>query len=734
MSQFQGKVIDAMAACIISLLDLRRTELTPLVDLTEAEGPLEEYTEEAEAAEEEEKQPGRQTADGEDEEEPQQPKEDASHAPSSPVASSLAPSSPARSFVSPSSPSSKRLPASPATKKREALLDSLTELEGEHTSADELLIDLQPVSEAAPVAATPAAPAPASAADASAAEEALRQQRATADELLSALADMRDDCSLLDEDIPASQSTPMQALPKPDALQHMPVPAMSGSMEPGAAVPHLSSLPPTDYPSNVDEAMAMYHYQQQQQQQVYQNEQQQQQQPPSGTHPSQPPGGSRNQPHIPFYPVGARDPTTSSSWQPDDDAVSRASAASSHRMAAAAAAALESREAEAARLKQKAQRLLRERSELACDLEGLQETLSRMERAVARTREQAQALLSDGSRYSTSDTRRHSAQMSTLSKAVLREKQRRLAARNEVGSLQRQLAKKRAHHEQVVTRLATLKEEEGRARGQQLKAEAAVEEVARLRERLEQCEQAIREAQAGAERQGPEGTRADAQTPREQQRLLEGRLAGLRQAIAQQSRSLSSSDIGQPRKTLLSAKLRGGAAARERAKLLESLAAEHDQSEDGSNIASARTSIEEWGQLTRRLQLLLPEARAAADYTRSEALMEAAKWHAEARAFAAEGRRVERLHQQAVQRREAEREGWRDFQEELKRQRRSGSLVADEDAQAQALRQELDRVQAESDAMLRTERPMRNALQAEGVRLQKLRALAAELGAGLEDA
>ena len=64
----------------------------------------------------------------------------------------------------------------------------------------------------------------------------------------------------------------------------------------------------------------------------------------------------------------------------------------------------------------------------------------------------------------------------------------------------------------------------------------------------------------------------------------------------------------------------------------------------------------------------------------------------------------------AVQRREAEREGWRDFQEELKRQRRSGSLVADEDAQAQALRQELDRVQAESDAMLRTERPMRNAL------------------------
>lgn len=111
-------------------------------------------------------------------------------------------------------------------------------------------------------------------------------------------------------------------------------------------------------------------------------------------------------------------------------------------------------------------------------------------------------------------------------------------------------------------------------------------------------------------------------------------------------------------------------------------------------------------------------------------LAEAAKWHAEARAFAAEARRVERLHQQAVAKREAEREGWRDFQEEL-RKGRSGTILSNEEAQLDALRQELMRVQTESDELLHGEGPMRTALQAEGLRLQKLRALAAELGASL---
>ena len=136
---------------------------------------------------------------------------------------------------------------------------------------------------------------------------------------------------------------------------------------------------------------------------------------------------------------------------PEDDAVSTSQlSTSSHRMALAAAAALESREAEASKLKQRAQQLLRQRSELALELEGLQETLGRMDRAISRAKEQAQALKAEGTRYSTSDSRRHSAQLSTLSKAVLREKQRRLSARNELGSLQRQLVKSKTRQEAIV--------------------------------------------------------------------------------------------------------------------------------------------------------------------------------------------------------------------------------------------------------------------------------------------
>ena len=134
-------------------------------------------------------------------------------------------------------------------------------------------------------------------------------------------------------------------------------------------------------------------------------------------------------------------------------------AAASHKMALAAAAALEVREAEASKLKLRAQRLLRERSELAMDLEGLQETLGRMERAIAKKNEEAEALKAEGLKYTSGDTRRHSAQLQSLSKAVLREKQRRLSARNELGTLQRTLAKKRPHFEELAGKRAALEKE-----------------------------------------------------------------------------------------------------------------------------------------------------------------------------------------------------------------------------------------------------------------------------------
>ena len=79
------------------------------------------------------------------------------------------------------------------------------------------------------------------------------------------------------------------------------------------------------------------------------------------------------QPHPPQAAMMvARMPPHAGPSADDASVVSSCLSDSSHRMALAATAALEQREAEAAKLKRKAQRLLRERSELSCDLEGLQ--------------------------------------------------------------------------------------------------------------------------------------------------------------------------------------------------------------------------------------------------------------------------------------------------------------------------------------------------------------------------
>ena len=71
---------------------------------------------------------------------------------------------------------------------------------------------------------------------------------------------------------------------------------------------------------------------------------------------------------------------------------------------------------------------------LRCELEALQETFARMERAVTRTLEQTTALEAEKARSVSSDSRRHSVQLTSLAKAMRREKQRRLASRNEVGA------------------------------------------------------------------------------------------------------------------------------------------------------------------------------------------------------------------------------------------------------------------------------------------------------------
>ena len=712
MSQFHGKVIDAMARALLGLLDLRRAETAspaavpaPAGGNAGGAGPSTEEDPEAAA----------EHAHAKDER--TRHHAPASPAPSSPLRSSLAPSSPARSparspLESHPPVGGEPPPPSPGARKRTALLDSLEELQEEavqHTAVgadNDLLINLstdEPTKEASPLP--------------DAADAVLRQQRATADELLSTLADLRDDCSLLDEEMPITSQPPPPPMLPPPAASTLQTPA--GHQLPAQQAAFLQ--PPSASLAQAVASLAAYPPVQQQAVphpgELYaQHAREYHQHHPTFPHSAVP---------MPYHPAGGPHGGMSS-WR--DDACSHASAMSSHRMASAAAAALESREAEASKLKQKAQRLLRSRSELACDLEGLQEALSRVERAAARTREQAHAMAADSSRHSTSDTRRHTAQVSTLSKAVLREKQRRLAARNELGALQRQLIKKRALHSQLAKRVEGLEEADAAARARVARAESAVEGAQQLRELLQQRARELTAARA--EGRARLASNSEAAVPlHAQQRLLEGRLSGLRQAIAQQ-RSLEPRAPLAPGKSRLSSAQRGGSgaratAARERAKLLEALEVERDQAAP----ATSRRPTGEWAQLAERLQALLPRGDAG-DFTSREMLAEAAKWHAEARAFAAEARRVERLHQQAVAKREAEREGWRDFQEEL-RKGRSGTILSNEEAQLDALRQELMRVQTESDELLHGEGPMRTALQAEGLRLQKLRALAAELGASL---
>ena len=66
-------------------------------------------------------------------------------------------------------------------------------------------------------------------------------------------------------------------------------------------------------------------------------------------------------------------------------------------------------------------------------------------------------------RYSSSDIRRQSARVNTLSKVMVREKQRRLAARNEVCALQRQLGKKLSQQQTVAVNRSALVRQHAKA-------------------------------------------------------------------------------------------------------------------------------------------------------------------------------------------------------------------------------------------------------------------------------
>ena len=147
-------------------------------------------------------------------------------------------------------------------------------------------------------------------------------------------------------------------------------------------------------------------------------------------------------------------------------------------------------------------------------------------------------------------------------------------------------------------------------------------------------------------------------------------------------------------------------------------------------------------------------------YTSGGKLAEAARWHAEARAFAAEARRVERAQRQLGAERDAEREGWRDFTEQVRGRYPSpprgvrpaagaagggalasggggggGGLSGGPDAPSQQLQQlgqaraALAQAKAEADELMRQERSVRLQVDQAGRRLDAMEEMARQLDA-----
>jgi hypothetical protein len=119
-----------------------------------------------------------------------------------------------------------------------------------------------------------------------------------------------------------------------------------------------------------------------------------------------------------------------------------------------------------------------------------------------------------------------------------------------------------------------------------------------------------------------------------------------------------------------------------------------------------------------------------------EMIADAAKWHAEARAFAAEVRRVEAAQVQLAQEREAEREGWRDFEQQVAGQfdaqgSPGGGVTGSQGAkrqELQAARSTLAQAQAEVESLFDQERTTRLELEQVEKRIRALTEMTAELG------
>ena len=333
-------------------------------------------------------------------------------------------------------------------------------------------------------------------------------------------------------------------------------------------------------------------------------------------------------------------------------------------VAVAAANAVRRRDSEVARYKQRTQKLLRERATLACDVEELQEALSQAERQRLEAEAQAQASHAESSMSSTSNLRRHSAQLATVAKATQREKQRRLAARTDVAKTHRQVKKKQAQSDELESELKQLHSELLEGEEQRALVEGRIDLVKQLEAQLKLCRQQIGEIEtswdaadgaAAAAGANADGANAD------------GAASGDEGDSAEEGDSADEAELGQ-REEFRRRELDLQKRAKE-ARLLSS-----------SFVSKAA----EWRQDAERQRWLLEQAQLAAEgldshhisvgedaaeaEAHAKAFEDGARWRAEAHAFAAEVDRLQAAHARIEERRAAEARGWHYFREQVQAQ------------------------------------------------------------------
>ena len=423
-------------------------------------------------------------------------------------------------------------------------------------------------------------------------------------------------------------------------------------------------------------------------------------------------------------------------------------------MATAATAAVQAGEAEAARLKQRAQRLLRERGAVESEIEDMQATLVRTRRELSATQEQIDSAASERTSLSTADMRRHATQLQALSKAQAREKRRLLAARTQAAKVDKTLEKKREQLAAVHARLEPLRRRLADAPDEAAREAAAKEQLKVVAAREEQLRTARDAATAAAARlaadgggdggnggsygsdDGESGTGHGWDLPSSGS---DGEGGTTEAVVAAEAAARAEAGTLEAKLRVARRAIVAREAALHRQKEREEAAhAEAEAARVHSASAAAAEAADAWRRramgLHRRLRTLCappnPHFDTEADVrAQLDAAAEAMRWRAEAIAFAAEVRRVEGEQARQEAQRAAEEEGWREFQQASQAELRArGRRTADAQAEAWRLKQLLacSADAAEPPASAATARQLAAVQQALREERERLRQRAAE--------